>query len=312
MFMLKSAIVSFYSFMKKKSVFLRSKSWILSTFLVLVSVVLINAQETAQPQATPNPQENKKPAEAEKDKKTDKEEKKPEKPPPFDPKNPTAEQIAETAIVVYGNNVAGREVLKQIRKTAIERGKLSITNADGSVEKVNYEKRVLRGESFEKEKIRYDQESPSTKYALIYNDNKVVGIFNETFFTPRDDASKAFQNQLWHGIDALLRYKENGSTVKLDGREKFMGNEYHILELNDKENRKTRYFISTKTFKVMWLEYTDGGVNYIRRFYDYRLAQNTWVPYRTVLFANKKQIEETQVLTVTYGQKVEEGAFQTS
>lgn len=91
-----------------------------------------------------------------------------------------------------------------------------------------------------------------------------------------------------------------------------MGNEYHILELTDKENRKTRYFISTKTFKVMWLEYKDGDVKYTRKFYDYRLAQGTWVPYRTVLYANDKQIEETQILTVTYGQKVEEEVFQTS
>lgn len=292
--------------------FLSSKTLILSVFFVLTSVILVSAQETAKPQETPTPQETAKPAEPEKDKKTAKEEKKPEKPPVFDPKNPTAEQIVETVIVIYGNNVAGRQVLEQIRKTAIERGKLSITNPDGSIEKVNYEKRILRGASLDKERIRYDQESPSTKYALIYNDSKVIGIFNETVFTPREDASKAFQNQIWHGIDALLRYKENSATVKLDGREKYMGVDYHILELTDKENRKTRYFISTKSFRVMWLEYSDNDIKYVRRFYDYRLAQNTLVPYRSVLFANKKQVEETQILTVTYGQKVAEDAFQTS
>lgn len=292
---------------------LSSKSLILSLFIALSGAVLINAQET--PKASPTPQEAVKPADEEKDKKSKddkKEDKKPEKPVPVDPKNPTAEQVAETVVVIYGNNVAGRQVLNQIRKTAIERGKTNFTNADGTVEKVNYEKRILRGDNFDKEKIRYDQESPSTKYALIFNDNKVVGVFNETVFTPRDDASKAFQNQLWHGIDALLRYKENGATIKLDGREKFMGNEYHILELTDKENRKTRYFISTKTYKVMWLEYKDGDVKYTRRFYDYRYAQGTLVPYRSVLFANDKQVEETQILTVTYGQKVEEEVFQTS
>lgn len=289
---------------------LRSKSLILSAFIFLASIGAVTAQETPKPEATPTPQESPKPAES--DKKTDKEEKKIEKTPQFDPKNPTAEQIAETVIVVYGNNIAGREVLKQIRKTAIERGKLSITNADGSVENVNYERRIQRGDTLDKEKIRYDQESPSTKYALIYNDNKLVGVFNETVFTPREDASKAFQNQMWHGIEALLRYKENGATLKLDGREKYMGNEYHIVELTDKENRKTRYYVSAKSWRVMWLQYTDNDVKYVRRFYDYRLAQNTLVPYRTVLFANNKQIEETQILTVTYGQKVDDSAFQAS
>ena len=311
--MLKSAFVNFSDFKEKDSVRLSSKSLILSFFIALGGTVLISAQET--PKASPIPQEATKPAETEKDKKSKddkKEEKNPEKPAPVDPKNPTAEQIAETAIVVYANNVAGRLFLNQIRKTAIERGKTSFTNTDGTVEKVSYEKRVLRGDNFEKEKIRYDQESPSTKYALIYNDNKVIGVFNETFFTPRDDASKAFQNQLWHGIDALLRYKENGATIKLGGREKFMGNEYHILELTDKEGRNTRYFISVKTFRVAWLEYKDNDIKYIRKFYDYRVAQGTLVPYRSVLFANDKQVEETQILTVTYGQKVEDDVFQTS
>lgn len=293
---------------------LNSKSLILSFFIALGGAVLINAQEA--PKASPTPQEAAKTAETEKDKKAakddKKEEKKPEKTAPVDPKNPTAENVAETAIVIYANSINGREFLNQIRKTAIERGKTSFTNTDGTVEKVSYEKRVLRGNTFDKEKIRYDQESPSTKYALIFNDNKVVGVFNDTFFTPRDDASKAFQNQLWHGLDALLRYKENGATIKLDGREKFMGVEYHILDLTDKEGRKTRYFISAKTFRVAWLEYKDNDIKYIRKFYDYRIAQGTLVPYRSVLFANDKQVEETQILTVTYGQKVEDDAFQTS
>lgn len=297
--MLNSAIVKFYR-----------ESVILSAFFILAGGGLLNAQETPKPEATPTTQESPKPAET--DKKDAKEDKKSEKPPQFDPKNPTAEQIAETVIVVYGNNVYGREVLKQIRKTAIERGKLSITNADGSVEKVSYERRILRGDTLDKEKIRYDQESPSTKYALIYNDNKLVGVFNETVFTPREDASKAFQNQMWHGIDALLRYKENGATIKIDGREKYMGNEYHILELTDKENRKTKYYVSAKTWRVMWLEYTDNDIKYVRKFYDYRDVQRTLVPYRTVLFGNDKQIEETQILTITYGQRLDDSAFQVS
>ena len=90
-----------------------------------------------------------------------------------------------------------------------------------------------------------------------------------------------------------------------------MGVEDHILDLTDKEGRQTRYFISTKTFRVMWLEYKDGDVKYTRKFCDERIARGTLVPYRSVLFANDKQVEETQILTVTYGQKVEEDAFQT-
>ena len=39
---------------------------------------------------------------------------------------------------------------------------------------------------------------------------------------------------------------------------------------------------------------TEDGVKYRRKFYDYNYAQGTLVPYRTVLWANDKQIEETE------------------
>jgi len=275
-------------------VFSQFKLLFLLIFLVSASALSVFAQP-----------ENKTPE------KTKKEEKKPVKQQKFDPQNATAEQIAEYTVFVYAG-LSGREGLKQIRRTTIESGKLSITNADGTNEKVNYEKRILRGENLEKERIRLDQEFPNAKYALIYNDNKIVGLFNESVFTPREDATKAFQNQIWHGLEALLRYKENGSTLRLSGREKFMGLDFYTLEVTDKENRKTKFFISAKTFRVMWLEYMEDAVKYTRRFYDYRYAQGTLVPYRTVLLANDKQIEETTISSSTFGQKLDEAVFQTN
>ena len=147
---------------------------------------------------------------------------------------------------------------------------------------------------------------------MIYTDNKIIGLFNDSFFTPREDTSKAFQNQIWRGIEALLRYKENGATIALLGKEKYMGAEYNVLELTDKEERKTKFFISARSFRVMWLEYTENEVKYQKKFYDYRESQGTLVPYRTVLFGNGKQIEEINISTVTYGQKIEDTIFQTS
>ncbi|HYP49702.1 MAG TPA: hypothetical protein VEQ34_02085, partial [Pyrinomonadaceae bacterium] len=120
----------------------------------------------------------------------------------------------------------------------------------------------------------------------------------------------SFQNQLWHGLEALLRYKENGSTLALGGKEKRMNVEYYVLDVTDKQNRQTRFFISTKQLRVMALEYTEAAVKHTRRFYDYRYAQGTLVPYRTTLSAGSRQIEETTVSTVTYGQKIEEEIFQ--
>jgi len=284
--------------MEKELVSLHFKSFILASSLVFSSVFGIFAQ-SATPQTTP--------AKAEK-----KEEKKDDKPAKPDPNNLSAEQIAELSVFVYGRMVGGREGLKQIRRTAVERGKIVTTNPDGTTENASYEMRTMRGDSLDKEKIRFDQEFPSSRFALIYNDNKIIGVFNDSVFAPREEVTKSFQNQIWRGIEAFIRYKENGATVALGGKEKYMGADYNIVELTDKENRKTKFFISAKTFRVMWLEYTEGETNYRRKFYDYREPQGTLVPYRSVLYANGKQVEETTILTVTYGQKLEDSIFQTS
>lgn len=229
----------------------------------------------------------------------------------IDPKNLLADQVAESVILFYGFP-AGRTLLDRIRKTTMERGTISILNAEGRVEQANYQRFIMRGESLAKEKIRLDQEFPSARYSLVFSDGKIFGIYNNTIFTPREDASKAFENQIVHGLEALLRYKENGSQVVLAAREKIMGVDYYVIEVTDKDGRKTQFYVSARTFRVMMLTYEDGGVKYRRKFYDYNYAQGTLVPYRSVLWANDKQVEETEVGTVTFGQKVNEGLFSAS
>lgn len=223
-------------------------------------------------------------------------------------KNMTADQVAESVIFIYGRG-GGRAILNQIRKTAIERGRISVTNADGKTDSATYHRFTQRAETLNKEKIRLDQEFPGARYSLILNDEKIFGIVDESVFTPREDASRAFENQIVHGLEALLRYKENESKLDLAGKEKVLGVEYHLLDVTDKQSRKTRFYISTKSFRVMMLDYEQAGVKYRRKFYDYNYAQGTLVPYRTALWAGDKLVEETEVGTITFGQKIDENMF---
>ena len=220
----------------------------------------------------------------------------------------TAEQVVESSLLVYAFP-GGREKLNQIRKTAFERGKVSTTNAEGKVERATYQRWTLRGATRDKEKIRLDQEFPDARYALIYTDDKIIGVYNNAIFTPRDDAARAFQNQITFGIESLLRYKEFESKIEYAGREKQLGVEYYLIDLTDKQQRKARFYVSVKTFRVMAIEFEDAGVKYRRRFYNYNYAQGTLVPYRSVLYANDKMVEETEVGTVTFGQKIDETMF---
>jgi hypothetical protein len=224
----------------------------------------------------------------------------------------TAEQVAETVILFYGS----REALKQIRRNGLERGRVTRINAEGRTEESSYERRFIRGESTDKDKIRLDQKLPTQEYSLVYGSGATFGISNGSAFMPRQDLTTDFLSQMWHDIDALLRYKENGSTISLVGKDKQKNLDLYVLDLTDKEKRRTRYFISSKSFRILWLEYEEtvaglsAPVKYKRTFHDYRYAQGTLVPYRTVLLENEKQTQETRLLTVTYGVKMEEALFQ--
>ncbi len=232
-----------------------------------------------------------------------------------DPKTPTAEQIAETVIAFAGAGF-GRAVLTQIRRNGVERGRLTRTAGDGRPEETRYELRFVRGDKSEKDKVRFDSKTPQSEYSLVYGDGRIFGIINGSIFTPRADATADFIAQQAHSIDALLRYKENESKLTSAGKDKHLGVDVYVLDLTDKANRRTRYFISAKTFRVLWLDYeeTPPGsttpVKYSRHFYDYRIAQSTLVPYRTVLLEDGKQTLETRILTITYGVKMEDSLFQ--
>lgn len=279
---------------------MRFKFLVLFAFLFTFSATLVSAQETKpETAATPKPEATPK---------ADKKIKKEDREINGLPKNATAEQVAEYVVLVYAG-LGGRDSMKQVRKSTIERGKISVVNGEGKTEQATYEKLVLRGDNLDKERVRFDQTFPSARYALIYDKDKIFGIFNDSVFTPREDATKAFENQIRHGLEALLRYKENESKVALADRAKLMNVEFYVLDVTDKQNRKTRFYISTKTLRVMMLEYEEDGVKLRRKFYDYNYAQGTLVPFRSVLWQGDKQVEETTIQTISFGQRVEEDNF---
>ncbi|HMT07663.1 MAG TPA: hypothetical protein PKA82_06635 [Pyrinomonadaceae bacterium] len=228
------------------------------------------------------------------------------------PKNPVApvtpEPVVESAIFIYGLG-GGRERLDQIRKTVVERGKSKVTAADGRVENATYTRYISRGTDLWKDKIRLDQEVPNARFSLLTSSDKIILIFNNTVLPPSDEAANAFQNVAYRSIEGLLRYKENGSTIALAGKEKELGVEFYMIDVTDNKKRTTRYYVSVKSFRVMMLTYEEAGVKYKRKFYNYNYAQGTLVPYRTVLMAGNKVVEETDIGTITFGQKIDEEMF---
>jgi hypothetical protein len=264
-----------------------------SGFTVLFALLVVSGLHAQGQTSTPTP----KPAQEKVDKNS---------------KNLTAEQIAESAIFIYGS----RPLLLQIRRNGVERGRICKPTCEvpGKAEEASYERRFVRGESSEKDKVRVDQKMPSLEYSLIYGNGRLWGIINGASFTPRQDAANTFLSQHRHSLDNLLRYKEDGSTVTLVGKDKQKGLDLYILDVVGKDKQKTRYYISSKTLHVVWLEYEEsaGGstpVKFKRSFHDYRYAQGTLVPFKTVLLQEGNQMQETRILTVTYGIKLDDSLF---
>ncbi len=260
------------------------------------------AQETkpgtrTKPQAPPKPQEPAK-----------------EQPKRVDPNNLTAEQITEAAILMAGGG-GGRAALTQIRKNGLERGRETRTGADGKPEEVRYELRFVHGDKTEKDKIRLDNKTPQNEASLISSEGRLFGIINGVTYAPRAEAAADFLSRQAHSIDALLRYKENESKITLAGKDKQQGVELYMIDLVDKADLKTRYYISAHSFRVLSLEYeeTPPGsttpTKYTNRFYDYRVAQGTILPFRTALYEDGKLVAETHILTVQYGLKMDDALF---
>jgi len=285
----------------RRNNFLRRLLIVATVFVALLIAGAVSRSESVAfaQQQTPATAADKKPAQ--KTEKTDK-----------NPKSFTAEQVAESSIFVYG----GRPTLTLIRRNGLERGRICKPNCEvGKTEEAVYERRYVRGDSMDKDKIRLDQKMPTLEYSLIYGSGHLWGIINGASFTPRQDAADTFMAQHRHSLDTLLRYKENGSTLNLVGRDKQKGLDLFVVDVVDKDKNSTRYYISAKTLHVLWLEYEEpapGGsapLKYSRKFMDYRIAQGTLVPYRTVLIEDGKQVQETRILTVTYGVKLDDALF---
>lgn len=274
----------------------------LAAFLVSLALPVTQAAAVAQDSKKEPKQETKSDA---------KQEAKPEPKQNSKDNKYTAEQIVESVILIYGT----RPGLEQIRRNGVERGRITRTNTEGNTEESEYERRFVRGENLEKDKIRLDQKFPTMEYSLIYGEGKLWGLINGAAFTPKQDATANFISQHHHSLDSLLRYKECGSTITLVGKDQQKGLDLFVIDLIDKDKRKTRYYISARSLRVLWLEYEEGNpggvpLKYTRKFLDYRSVQQTLVPYRTVLLEDGRQSQESRVLNITYGVKVSDSIFQ--
>jgi hypothetical protein len=222
----------------------------------------------------------------------------------------TAEQLAEVVIISYG----GRNELGQVRTNGIEEGNIKLATDDKNIEG-RIIRKFLRRDQASQDLTRVDVELPTNKLTFGFNGYTVWGARDGVNFTLTPEAEASFLASLVHNYDALLRYKEQGSTVERAGYESIVGIDTFLLDLTHKDGSKTRYYVSTKTYRILHLEYQvklkpDAAPTKFREsFFDFRPVQNTLVPGKSVLYENDKFIQEISFTQVKYHTKIDEETF---
>lgn len=221
----------------------------------------------------------------------------------------TAEQLAEYVIFAYG----GRSGLAQVRTNGIEEGIIKLATDDKEIEG-RITRRFLRRDEGLQDLTRVDVKLPTQEITFGYNGFTVWAARDGVGFSPTKEIENSFLASVIHNYDALLRYKELGATLEKIGSDSIVGIDTEILELTHKDGSKTRFFISSKSYHILHLEYEaqlegDKPTKFRESFYDFRAIQNTLVPTKVLLYENDKMIQEIRITQAKYHNNFVEETF---
>jgi hypothetical protein len=232
------------------------------------------------------------------------------------------ETVVELAIIAYG----GRRQLETVRAAIQEEGTIRLATEQGDLTG-DFILRSLRREKTWLDLLRVDLNlSPpgsdsrqgGVKYSIGYNGATVWSAQNNQYVNPKPEAEAAFRAQLTREYMALLRYKEDGSKIELVGPETVVGVDTNVIDLTNPNGEKTRYWVSTKTYRILHSEYElklaegQAPTKYrISYFYTpFRVVQNTLVPIRRVMTQDGKFVQEVNLNNITYSAKIDPEVFQ--
>jgi hypothetical protein len=233
------------------------------------------------------------------------------------------ELLAETSIFAYG----GRKQLEVARAAIHEEGTIRLASDQGDLTG-SYSLRAMRREKSWQDLLRVDLEMAppgstdanrsAIKYVIGFNGASVWSAQNGQYMTLAPSAERAFRAQLTHEYTALLRYKEDGSKIELIGPDTVVGVETNMIDLTTANGDKTRFWISTKTYRVVQCEYevklddSQPPTKYLLKYFytPFRVVQNTLVPVRRLMTQDSKFVQEIVINTAVYSAKLDPEVFQ--
>ncbi len=227
-------------------------------------------------------------------------------------KTPTVDKLVEFAIASYG----GRNAVFQVQKNGIIKNNLKLINGENIREGRTVTKFIRKNKLLE-DLIILEIELPDTKFTMGFDGEKTWATNNGERTELSPELSAAFRTSYAHSYEALLRYKEDGSKIEYVETKKIASLEVDTIDLTTAEGAKTRYEVSRRSGKILYLEYEttpatpDAKPNKYRlHFQDFKIVQNAVViPYKTLVYENGVKVEERNVIEAAFNVQLEEKIF---
>ena len=168
-------------------------------------------------------------------------------------RNVKPEDIVERAILAYGSRVG----IYTTQKNGILRGQIRFISKDGVTEGRTTVK-FLRKPKLDDDLVMLDLELSGSKFILGFDGKQTWSINNGTVQEPSPETVAAFRRSHKHNFETILRYKENdGKLTYISSKPLGPNNELDIVDLELPDGTKTRYEISQRFGRIIYLEYEE-------------------------------------------------------
>lgn len=225
-------------------------------------------------------------------------------------KNPKPEDVVERTILAYGS----RAGVYTVQRNGTLRALVKFITPQGTSEGKSVTK-FIRKEKMKDDLLMVDLDFPGTRYILGFDGKDTWSINNGEIQEVTKDAAKVFRAAHEHSYEALLRYKENDAKLEYVGSTKLGNLEMDIIDLVSSEGLRTRYEISRKSGRILYLNYEEKpnaeaeAVKYRLYFKSFRIVQNTLLPDGIQVYQDGKLIEDRKIVEAAFNVQLDEKAF---
>ncbi len=221
-------------------------------------------------------------------------------------------------ITVFKNTVAaygGLAVL--LRQTGKLRGLIKLYTGTDNPREGDITIRFIRRLKVPEDLTRLDLKLPTAPTLTIaYDGKRIWGAENGNPIVLYLRSEAAFKADLIHNYEAFLRSQEFGAKLQYIGEEKRSGIRLHVVDMTHADGSQTRFYISAKTWRILHLEFdfTDPAqqetVHVWESFYDFRVVQQTLVPFRVVRYENDQRVQEIRFTDVAFNVQIDKAIFE--